>query len=123
MKKNITVGIIVILVALVTFLVWQLYVVQSDVKHQSAEDLSQEVITQLSNRMRLPENEEPVVAQIDEAERLAGEQDFFAGAQNGDYLILYPQAKKAVVYRYEDDYILNAGPTYFQEQDGELAPE
>jgi hypothetical protein len=38
------------------------------------------------------------------------QQAFFAGAENGDYLLIYKEAGKAVLYSAKKNKILNMGP-------------
>jgi hypothetical protein len=48
--------------------------------------------------MELPADEQPNLATVTDQEKLKG-QDFFAQAQNGDKLLVYPKARKAILYR------------------------
>lgn len=54
--------------------------------------------------------EEPVMAVVTSADALIKEQAFYAGVQNGDILLIYPQAGKAVLYSVSTDKLLNVGP-------------
>lgn len=55
------------------------------------------LVERISQVAILP-NEEPTVAAVTDAEKLK-EQPFFAGAQNGDKVLFFAQAKKAVLFR------------------------
>jgi hypothetical protein len=48
--------------------------------------------------MELPVDEQPTLATVTDQEKLKG-QDFFTHAQNGDKLLVYPKARKAILYR------------------------
>jgi len=48
--------------------------------------------------MELPADEQPTLATVTDNEKLKG-QTFFTHAQNGDKLLVYPKAKKAILYR------------------------
>ena len=48
--------------------------------------------------MELPLDEQPTLATVTDQEKLKG-QNFFTHAQNGDKLLVYPKAKKAILYR------------------------
>lgn len=68
-----------------------------------------ETITMLKKLVILPE-EEPVLATIVNAEFLATQSAFYKGAENGDKLIVYPQAQRAFVYSPTRNILVNAGP-------------
>ncbi len=68
-----------------------------------------ETITQLKKLVILPE-EEPVLATIVNAEFLATQSAFYKGAENGDKLVVYPQAQRAFVYSPTRNILVNAGP-------------
>lgn len=59
--------------------------------------------------MTLPNDESPVVATIQDKEKLK-DQPFFNDAQNGDKLLIFTNAKKAIIYREADNKIINVGP-------------
>ncbi|MFA6285523.1 MAG: hypothetical protein WC643_03285 [Parcubacteria group bacterium] len=48
--------------------------------------------------MELPVDEQPTLATVTDQEKLKG-QDFFVHAQNGDKLLVYTKARKAILYR------------------------
>ncbi len=55
------------------------------------------------------DDEKPTVATVDNAEALrAANQEFYKNAQDGDYLILYPQ--RAIIYREDESKIINIAP-------------
>lgn len=76
---------------------------------------TQELIMKLGRLMELPSGEEPTVATITDREKLSG-QEFFANAQNGDKLIIYKQAKKAIIYRSTTNKIVDVGPVTVTEK-------
>jgi len=67
-------------------------------------------ISKVGALMILPSDETPQVATINDAESLSKTQAFFAGSQNGDQIIIYLKAQKAIVYRPSEDKIVNVGP-------------
>lgn len=48
--------------------------------------------------MELPVDEQPTLSTVTDREKLKG-QDFFTHTQNGDKLLVYPKAKKAILFR------------------------
>jgi len=67
------------------------------------------VIEAVAQLMELPQGESPAVATIKDKERLA-DQPFFQRAENGDKLLVYPQAGKAILYRPSTDKIIDVSP-------------
>lgn len=64
----------------------------------------------------LPQNEEPTVATITDAEALKQEQSFYIDAKNGNRVIIYMQAKKAIIYDEENNILVNVGPIFLNEE-------
>ena len=54
-------------------------------------------------------NEDPTVATVVDASKLKT-QSFFANAQNGDKVLLFPQAKKAILYRPSINKVIEVAP-------------
>lgn len=69
-----------------------------------AETEANEIIEKLAALMELP-NEEPTVATVSDVSQLS-DQQFFAKAQNGDKVIIFPNAQKAILYRPSTDKII-----------------
>jgi len=69
----------------------------------------QEVTDQLGKLTILPE-ESPVVATILDAKLLATQSAFYTNAENGDKLVVYPNAQKAYIYSPTKNVIVNSGP-------------
>lgn len=62
-----------------------------------AGEENKKLLSQVGKLMFLPEGEEPTIATVSDKEKLK-DQPFFAKASNGDKLIIYTQAKKAILY-------------------------
>lgn len=73
------------------------------------EQTSVRILRKVSKIYALPKNEEPSVAAIEDSSKLA-DQNFFAKAQDGDYLLVYPEAKLALIYREQAGQLINVGP-------------
>jgi hypothetical protein len=64
----------------------------------AAQKEIKKLISHIGGFMELPAGEQPTLATVADQEKLKG-QDFFSHAQNGDKLLIYPKAKKAILYR------------------------
>lgn len=74
----------------------------------AAKATSQRIVERVGGLFFLP-SEEPTVAQIEDKSKLET-QSFFDGAENGDYLLVFADAKLALIYREKDDKLVNVGP-------------
>ena len=70
---------------------------------------TERIVALVSKLLALPD-EQPLVARVTDAETLVKEQPFYSGSTNGTYLLLFPTARKAVLYDPEKDILLNVGP-------------
>lgn len=82
--------------------------VQNDpaAKTRQAND---ELIAQVGKLIILPENEQPTIATVSDLAKLAG-QPFFAKAEVGDKVLIYQQAKKAILFRPSTNQIIELAP-------------
>ena len=67
-------------------------------KSFSANQEVQDVLAAVAKLMILPDGETPTVASVTDADKLK-DQPFFTSAQNGDKVLIYSGAKKAILYR------------------------
>lgn len=86
-----------------------------NVQQEQAKKENAELIAKLGRHMILPTDEEPVIATVTDAAALAKEQPFYQNTKNGDKVIVYTKAKKAIIYSPTDDKIVNVGPVYIDE--------
>lgn len=103
----------VIFVAAGGFIVWQLFggsKDQTQVNQQTVDRLVGEVGTIFV----LPDGQ-PTVAVIQDKGKLA-DQPFYKSAENGDYLLVYSNAKLALIYREKIHKLVNAGSIQIGDQ-------
>ncbi len=70
---------------------------------------AQKVKEQISKLINTPQ-EEPVMALVTNADQLITEQPFYQGVTNGDVLVIYPQARKAILFNPRTGKLVNVGP-------------
>lgn len=79
---------------------------------QSAKDAEIErnlLLTKLKSIIQIPD-ETPSIATVSDKNALKKQQAFFALAENGDKVIVFPQAKKAILFRPSTNKIIESGP-------------
>lgn len=69
------------------------------------------ILEKVNKLIDLPQDETPTIATILDKDKLK-DQDFFKKAANGDKLIVYMNAKKAVLYRPNINKIIEVAPVY-----------
>lgn len=60
----------------------------------------------------VPKTEVPKVVILNNVDEIVKQQPFFIGAKNGDVFLVYNDNKKAIVYRPDENIIVNVGPVY-----------
>lgn len=65
----------------------------------------------------LPKDETPTLATIKDQDKLK-DQTFFARSKNGDVILIYTKAKKAIIFREKENRIINVGPISIDQQNG-----
>lgn len=76
---------------------------------ESAKLETDRIKSEVSSIIEVPSDEEPTIATVSEASKLSN-QAFFAKAQNGDKLLMYSKAKKAILYRPNTKKIIEVAP-------------
>lgn len=66
------------------------------------------VLTEIGKHMELPSSEEPSIATVNDVSQL-GNQAFFEKAEKGHKVVIYKDAKKAILYDPEGKKIINVG--------------
>lgn len=76
---------------------------------QLAQREAQALVAQVSTLIVLPEGETPTIATVNDLEKLK-DQAFFNKAQKGDKVLIWANAKKAVLYRPSTNKIVEVAP-------------
>jgi hypothetical protein len=106
------VGLVVVALVVLTALLYQQ---NRDLKNASASSSasgkqeSQRLTKKVGQLIELPSNDTATVATVRNAKRLQ-RQRFFRNAENGDKVLIFTKAKRVVVYREQDNRIVNVGP-------------
>jgi hypothetical protein len=101
----------VIIVGLAALAVY-FYIQYQNIKknpNQVAKAETDALVAQVSKLIDLPKDETPTVATVLDKEKLK-DQPFFAGTENGDKILIYTKAKKAIIYRPKENKLINVGP-------------
>lgn len=105
---------IVVLVVLTGFMVYKYVHSQNDVKRlsnpvESAREETRQLVAKVGRLVEIPTNETPTIATVNDASKLK-DQAFYAKAQNGDKVLIFSQAKRAILYRPSMDKIIELAP-------------
>ena len=76
---------------------------------QASKEEVQALIGKIGSLIVLPSGEIPTVATVSDKNKLA-DQPFFKNAEDGDKVLLYPQAQKAILYRPSVNKIIEVAP-------------
>jgi len=74
-----------------------------------AKEETKSVTGAIGRFMELPKDEDPTLATITDKEKLK-DQEFFKNAQNGDKVLIYTKARKAILYRPSTDRVIEFAP-------------
>ncbi|MFH1455011.1 MAG: hypothetical protein ABIF22_01680 [bacterium] len=122
MIKKILPGLIYIIIGIVVggglLFAYNTYMVKSPAKVASQVQQAEinALIVKVGQLIMLPTGEEPVVATINDAAALIKDQVFYKGAKNGDVVLVYQKASKAIIYSPDRNIIVNVGPIFLQDQ-------
>lgn len=115
LKKEWVVVVVIVIIIIAAFTASGDYIIDHVISHnpiptsnQSGSGEVSEVVQEVGRLMVLP-NETPTLATVSDQTKLAN-QPFFAHAQNGDKVLIYTQAKKAILYRPSIDKIIEVAP-------------
>ena len=74
-----------------------------------AQQEAQDLVAKISQLIVLPEGETPTIATVSDPEKLK-DQPFFSKAQKGDKVLIYTNAKKAILYNPTTNKIVEVAP-------------
>lgn len=77
---------------------------------------------QVSAILEVPTDEEPTIANVVDTSKLS-DQEFFKSAKNGDKLLVYQKAKKAILYRPETNKIIEVSTISIGEESPTTEPK
>jgi hypothetical protein len=109
----VSLALVVLFAAVAGFFFWQWQSLKSN-PNIEAQATSTRLIEKVGKIYDLPKDEKPTVALISDKNKLK-DQSFFEKAQNGDYLIMYTNAKLALLYREKENKLINVGPITIQD--------
>lgn len=94
-----------------TYFYYQYQKVQQQLTNPSlfTKEETRRLVEQVSRLIELPDNEEPTIATISDIEKLKN-QPFFAKAKMGDKVLIYTNAKKAILYDPVANKIIEVAP-------------
>lgn len=70
---------------------------------------TQRLVDDVGKLIELPTEEYPTIATVENKDKLK-DQPFFTNTENGDKILIYTRAKKAIIYRASSNRIINVGP-------------
>jgi hypothetical protein len=76
--------------------------------NQAQEKETKDLVSKVAKLIAVPD-ETPTIATVQDKEKLK-DQPFFADAQNGDKILIFTAARKAIIYREKENKLINVGP-------------
>ena len=93
------------------YLYWQNDQLRNNPKtsQEAATTKASNIKAKVAKLMSVPADETPTLASVTDKTKLK-DQPFFKDAENGDQILIFPQAKKAIIYRESTNKLINVGP-------------
>ncbi len=82
---------------------------------ESNNEETEKLLADIAKHIIIFSEEEPLIVSINNAEELKEQQLFFQNSQNGDILLVYQD--KALIYRPQQDVLINVGPVYIANEE------
>jgi len=86
-----------------------------DNPNQIAQEESKMLVEKVGKVFELPTGEDPTIATVQDKEKLK-EQNFFVNSENGDKVLVYINAKKAILYRPSTEKVIEVAPLVMETQ-------
>ncbi|MBP6975081.1 MAG: hypothetical protein KBB54_04050 [Candidatus Pacebacteria bacterium] len=109
-----------IALALAGYFYYQLYMSKKDPQIAIQKETAQ-IIAKVSKLIVLPEDEDPTIATVSDPEILK-EQAFFVQAKKGDKVLIYTNAKKAILYSVSLNKVLEVAPLNTGDTGSKITP-
>ncbi|HSR89560.1 MAG TPA: hypothetical protein VLK22_04200 [Candidatus Udaeobacter sp.] len=75
-----------------------------------SQEQNKKTIAAVGKLVILPEGELPIIATVTDPDKVKTQQAFFAKASQGDKILIYTQARKAIMYRPSENKIVEIAP-------------
>lgn len=111
-------GVLVLSLGITSFIFYKKY---TDLKRDPqivANQQTQDLVNAVGDHIQLPKDETPTVATVEDKNKLK-DQPFFSSVENGDKILIYTKARKAIVYRPSSDKVINVGPIAINDQNNQ----
>ena len=105
-------GVLIILAAIPSvYFYLQYQKIQEQLKNPQgfAQEELNRLTAQIGKLIELPGDETPTLATVSDVDKLR-DQPFFTSAQNGDKVLIFTNAKKAILYRPSSGLIIDVAP-------------
>lgn len=106
--NKLLIGLVFVLVAATAYLYTQYSALKADPTKEAQSEVDR-LVSQVSKLIVLPTDEQPTVATVSDIEKLK-DQPFFAKAKNGNKVLIYTGAKKAILFDPEANKIIEVAP-------------
>jgi len=102
-------AVLVLILAGTTYYFLNQYIQYKKDPQKAVREETRELINKVSKLIVLPEGEEPTIATVTDPDRLR-DQPFFARAKRGDKVLIYTNARKAILYDPQENRIVEVAP-------------
>lgn len=116
---------VVIIVAVLLILGWRKGMIFNtpSIDGQLSERQVTYILNKLDNNILVPDDEQPLIATITDADLLKQSQPFYQDAENGHYLIIFPSISRAMIFDAQKGILINVGPLQIQEDVAANTPQ